>query len=131
VLMDNLLRLLILMAAALVGATAMLPFDHPLDVNLPLNGPPPRWLVGFLCLVLTFAAAIPAAIGLILFRKWARALGALVAVAALVGAATAFQSPIAGAAGSQIMAMLASGILAWCCGVGLSFHPAVAGRFRA
>jgi hypothetical protein len=129
--MVNTFRFLIVLAAAVVLATAVLPFDHPLDVDLLLGSAPPAWVLGFLCMLVAALVAIPAVIGLLRLRRWGRVIGALVAGAAVFGALVTFRSPIAAAAGPLITAMLAAGVIAWCSGVALAFHPAVATRFRA
>jgi hypothetical protein len=129
--MVNILRFLIALAATLVLATAVLPFDRPLDVNLPLGSAPPVWMLGFLCMLVAVVTAIPAVFGLLRLRRWGRFIGALVAGAAVLGALVTFRSPIAAAAGPVITAMLGAGVIAWCCGIALAFHPAVAARFRA
>ena len=129
--MVNLLRVLIVLSATLALTTTVLPFNHPLDVDLPLDGVPPTWVFGFLCMILAAIVGIPAIIGLFRLRRWGRFLGALVAIAAALGALVTVRSPIAAAAGPEITALLGAGLFAWCCGVCLSFHPAVAAQLRA
>ena len=129
--MVTLFRFSILLAVALVALTTVLPFDRPLNVNLPLDGPPPTWVLGCLLLLIAALAGVPASVGLLRLRRWGRFLGACAAVVALLGVIVAFRSPIAAAAGPVIGAILVAGILIWSCGVGMAFHPSVAARFRA
>src|SRR5688572_8050160 len=129
--MVNLFRLLILLAVLLVATTAVLPFERPLSVDLPLDRAPPTWLLGCVAMLVAAVAGVPAAVALLRLRRWGRYLGACAAVAALLGVTVAFRSPIAAAAGPVIGAMLVGGVLVWLCGVGLAFHPSVAARFQA
>lgn len=129
--MVNILRFLIVSASILVLAAAALPFNRPLEVDLPLGSAPPAWVLGFLCALVATVAAIPAFIELLRLRRWGRFIGALVAGAAVLGALVTFGSPIAAAAGPLITEMLGVGIVAWCSGVALAFHPALAAKFQA
>ncbi|HET6431111.1 hypothetical protein [Dyella sp.] len=129
--MLNLFRFLIVLGAALVAATAVLPFDHPLNVDVPLGSAPPAWMLGLPCLLVAAVAAVPALIGLFRFRRWGRVIGLVACGAVVLGTVVLLRSPIAAAAGATFTAMLCVGTAAWCCGVCLTFHPSIAARFQA
>jgi hypothetical protein len=113
----------------LIGA--LLPFDHPLEVDLPLDQPPPRWLLALLALVGAALAALVASIGLLRFRRWGRILALAVTLVGAIAALLLVGSPPAGALGGATILLLAAAALAWLVGISLAYHSSVASRFRA
>jgi hypothetical protein len=121
--MANVLRFLIIVSAVLVAASITMEFQRPLDVDLPIKGPPPIWILGYFSVLFAVATGIPASVGLLRLRKWGRILGAWAAAMALLGIITTAHSPISAAAGPVIRAMFVAGVLTWSLGVVLAFLP--------
>ena len=124
-------RFLIVFSIAVFALGVVLPFHRPLNIDLPLNGPLPTWLLGCIALFAAAITGVVASVGLLRFRKWGRFLGVCASVAALIGVFANVGSPIAGSIGFASGGMLVAGIVAWSSGVGLAFHPSVTSRFRA
>jgi hypothetical protein len=113
----------------LIGA--LLPFDHPLDIDLPLDQAPPSWLLASLVLAGAFLAALVALIGLLRFRRWGRVLGLAATLIGAIAALLLVGSPPSGALSGQTILFFAAASIAWLIGISLAYHPSVASRFRA
>jgi hypothetical protein len=128
--MVNLFRLSIAVAIVALLVGVVLPFDRPLQINVDLNGAPPTWLLqsaAFLAVVVFSAVASGA---LLFFRHWGRWLGAIAVVGGILVAWFAFGSAIAASLSSLATSLFALSALALAFGIGLSWHPIVAPRFR-
>ena len=115
-------------AALLIGT--LLPFERPLQIDLPLDGPPPIWLPALLGFVVMVLVAVAAAVGLFRFRRWGRVLAVVVALAGLLAFSLLARSPLAGVVNDLAPPLLAFAALAWLVAVGFAFHPALSSRFR-
>lgn len=129
--MTNLFRSLIVLSIFLMAVCALLPFEKPLRAVVPLDQPPPPWIFAALLLMLAAAAVVSAAVGLLRFRRWGRALGAAATAMAVVALGVLLSARLDVALGMPFMALCTLAGLAWLAGLLLTWHPRLAPRFGA
>ena len=129
--MVSIIRTLTFSSLALLLAALLLPFERPMTVSIPLDRPPPMWVLGAALLLGGFAIGAVASVGLIRLKRWGRLLATAASAFVLIAVWLLAQSPLASHVGSFSTALFAVGALAWLCGVALSYHPLVAPRFHA
>ena len=125
------IRTLMALSLVLLLAAALLPFEQPLKVDIPLDQPPPGWLLAAALLPAAWVAGLVACVGLLRFRRWGRLFALAASVLALLAVSAQAQSPLPGKMGSPGIVLLATGGLAWICAVLLCYHPRLRSRFRA
>ena len=124
------IRLMVILSIASLLAGALISFDRPLDVDLPLHQAPPIWVSAFLALMCVALVAMVAAVGLLRLRRWARVLAIAATVCGTVAVWFLIGSPLAGALSDLTPLLFGLSALAWIASIGLSYHPSVASRFR-
>ena len=129
--MVTLIRTLTFSSLALLLAALLLPFERPMAVSIPLDEPPPMWLLGAALLLGGFAIGAVASVGLVRLKRWGRLLATVASAFVLLAVWLLAQSPLASHVGSISAALFVAGALAWLCGVAMSYHPLVAPRFQA
>lgn len=122
---------MIVLSISLMTVCALLPFEKPLRAVVPLDQPPPAWLFAALLLMFAAAAVVSAAVGLLRFRRWGRALGAVATVAAVVALGVLLSARLDATLGMPLIALCTLAGLAWLVGLLLAWHPRLAPRFGA
>lgn len=129
-LMIAVFRILVVMAVASFVIGVALPFDRPFSASVDLNQPPPLSLVVACAFLIVSAFAVVASGALLLFRAWGRWLGIVTGLGALSVAWLAADSPITGSLSLLATVLITVSLVAWLTGLAISYHPAVAPRFR-
>jgi len=124
------IRILTVLSLVLLLAASLLPFEHPLNVDVPLDQPPPKWLLSVALLLAALLIGAASSVGLLRLRRWGRLLATAASVLLLLALWLLSQSPLAGAMSGLGAVLTSAGALAWLCGVALSYHPLAAQRFR-
>lgn len=129
--MIRLFRATLLLSMIVIAAASVLPLRQPVEMDLPMGGPMPIWLLGAPALFVAALAGTVASIGLMLLRKWARLVGVATVVVAAWGFLLVTRSPLASLLDSFSGRALIAGFVAWACAVAWSFHASVASRLKA
>jgi len=114
----------------LLVATLFIPFDRPFEVDIRLDAPPPLWLATSAGMLLATLLMPLAAIGLFLFRRWGRRLGAFVFVLGALLVWPISRSPMVESMGTRLWLCWAVVALAWLATMLLSYFPALSARFE-
>jgi hypothetical protein len=123
-------RTLIVFAIVALGVAAVLPLQHTVHAHVSLSAPPPAVLFFAPAVFLVGAAMLVAALALLLFRRWARWLGALALLAGVAISWFAFSLGVVSALVAPAQVLLVLSALAWLGCLLVSHHPSVAVRFR-
>ncbi|WP_226468585.1 hypothetical protein [Luteimonas panaciterrae] len=131
--MVGLFRGLVLFAPIAVVGSTFLPFERPLQMNLPLDGVMP--ILGLLSVLFGVVGGVLglfSVIGLLRFRRWARMLAVWCAIAlALSSVLTLTVMPLLDVMAPGAIALLVLAAICWIGALVLARMPPLAARFEA
>ena len=128
--MIQVFRTLIIFSVVALGVALVLPLQHAVQIHVSLSTPPPAVFLLAPAMLLVGLAMLVAAVALLLFRRWARWLGALALLGGVAVSWFAFAQGVGSALAVTAQVLLVLSAFAWLGYLLASHHPSVAARFQ-